>query len=203
MGYDVVGIVLTDKTSTTPPSDASAGADEHENVGEKWARRPTEFSTVPADRESLRRAYSCLPSGVVALGAVIDGSPLGMVAGSPGAVSETPPFASIVVSTRSKTWTRLRELPRLGMSLLSSGQIDVLQRLAGKQDRFSGVQWAGGPGGSVFVHDAALWLECSVHEEVPAGEHLVVLLNVHASRADTNAAPMLYRCSGYPRRSAS
>ena len=33
--------------------------------------------------------------------------------------------------------------------------------------------------GALFLNDAALWLETSVYAELPAGDHHMVLLEVH------------------------
>jgi flavin reductase (DIM6/NTAB) family NADH-FMN oxidoreductase RutF len=41
------------------------------------------------------------------------------------------------------------------------------------------------------MHDASLWLACSVHSEVEAGDHLVVLLTVHGLKVDRAASPLV------------
>ena len=43
-----------------------------------------------------------------------------------------------------------------------------LDRLA--DDRFAGIQWDATPQGAVVLHGAPAVLECSLYEEVPAGE---------------------------------
>ncbi|MGP4053132.1 flavin reductase, partial [Streptomyces sp. 2A115] len=36
-----------------------------------------------------------------------------------------------------------------------------------------------GAGGAVFLDDAALWLECSIHDVTEAGDHWMALLEVN------------------------
>jgi flavin reductase (DIM6/NTAB) family NADH-FMN oxidoreductase RutF len=82
----------------------------------------------------------------------------------------------------------LRQRPRLGLSVLAEGQDAVCQRLANKNgDRFAGTDWVSATDYSVFVEGATLWLDCTIHGEFTAGDHDIVLLDVHGLRADPKA----------------
>ena len=70
--------------------------------------------------------------------------------------------------------------------------------LLGGCDRFAGTDWVADDG-AVFVHGATLWLSCTIHTEVPAGDHDIVLLHVHGIRADTTAAPLVFHGSRFRR----
>ncbi|MEV1172433.1 flavin reductase family protein [Nonomuraea sp. NPDC049784] len=38
---------------------------------------------------------------------------------------------------------------------------------------------------------AAAWFDCSIHEEAPAGDHSIVLLEIHALRTASDGVPPL------------
>ncbi|MFB9467732.1 flavin reductase family protein [Streptomyces cinereospinus] len=150
--------------------------------------------------DQLRRAFGCFPSGVTALCALSDGEPMGLAASSFTSVSLDPPLVSVCIQHTSRTWPKLREQPRLGLSVLAEEQDEVCARLASKEgDRFAGVDWFASDGGSVFVHGATLWLDCTVSEEVRCGDHDIVLLNVHGLSAAPDASPLIFHASRFRR----
>jgi flavin reductase (DIM6/NTAB) family NADH-FMN oxidoreductase RutF len=157
-----------------------------------------ELETVKGDHGRLRRVYGCFPSGVTAVCALDGGAPVGMAASAFTGVSLDPPLVSVCVQNTSTTWPRLRELPRLGISVLGQDQHDAAGQLAAQGvDRFAGLEWTATPGGGLLVHGSVAWLECSVHAEVEAGDHAVVLLAVHGIRAESHGAPLVFHGSRF------
>lgn len=153
--------------------------------------------------EQLREAFGGFPSGVTAVCAALDGVPIGLAASSFTSVSVEPPLVSLCMQHSSTTWPTLRGLPRLGLSVLAEGQDDVCARLASRTgDRFAGTDRFTSDDGAVFVHGATLWLDCTIHAEVPAGDHDIVLLQVHGLRADHAAAPLVFHGSRFRRLAA-
>lgn len=150
------------------------------------------------DPVGLRRAFGCFPSGVTAVCAMAGSEPVGMAASSFTSVSIDPPLVSVCVQNSSATWPRLRRCARLGVSVLARGQDGACRSLSDKHgDRFAGVSWEPGADGAVFVHGATAWLNCSVHDELPAGDHRIVLLRVHGLRADPGAEPLVFHGSRF------
>lgn len=155
---------------------------------------------VPADAADLRRAYGCFPSGVAAVGALVGGRPTAMAASSFTSVSIEPPLVSVCMQHTSTTWPRLRGCERLGVSVLAAGQDDACRALAAKHgDRFAGVSWGTSDTGALFVHDTTAWLECSVLREVGAGDHAIVLLEIHRLTARPDVAPLVFHGSRFHR----
>src|SRR5262245_24795929 len=114
------------------------------------------FDSPTADPGLLRRAFGCFPSGVTAVCAMVGDSPVGMAASSFTSVSLEPPLVSVCFQASSTTWQRLRERPRLGISVLAQGQDEVCMSLAQKtNDRFADVAWDRTPRGAVVVRRAA------------------------------------------------
>lgn len=164
-----------------------------------------ELDNLTGDPIQLRRVYGCFPSGVTAICA-IDGDdvPIGMAASSFTTVSLDPALVSVCVQITSTTWPRLRTLPRLGVSVLGQDQQGAAGQLASKTgDRFTGLDWTATPEGGLLLHGAVAWLDCSIHAELPAGDHAVVLLEIHGVRAEPDAAPLVFHASRFRRLLAS
>ncbi|WP_040829892.1 flavin reductase family protein [Nocardia jiangxiensis] len=155
---------------------------------------------VSMDPVVLRQAFSCFPSGVTAVCAMIGDTPVGMAASSFTSVSVDPPLVSVCVQDTSATWPRLRSLPRLGLSVLAEEHDTACLTLSKKVgDRFDGVEWERSASGAVFVHSSAVWLECSLYRELPAGDHGIALLEIDALRADPDTPPLVFHRSRFRR----
>ncbi len=150
------------------------------------------------DPAELRRVFGTFPTGVTAVAAFAGGVPLGLAASSFTSVSLDPAFVSVCIAQSSRTWPRLREIPRLGISVLGAHQEGASRRLAAPgDDRFAALPWRVTNGGAVFVEGSSAWLECSVHQEVSVGDHTVVILRVHELDADPAVAPLVFHGSRY------
>jgi flavin reductase (DIM6/NTAB) family NADH-FMN oxidoreductase RutF len=147
------------------------------------------------DEQQLRYAYSLFPSGVTALAALIDDQPVGMAASSFTSVSLNPSLVSVCVARTSTTWPVLAGAERLGVSVLSGDHVDLCRALATKDgDRFADASWESRQG-AVFMHGSALWLECTIAATVPAGDHLIVLLEVAQAHPFPDVDPLVFHLS--------
>jgi flavin reductase (DIM6/NTAB) family NADH-FMN oxidoreductase RutF len=148
--------------------------------------------------ESLRAAFGAFPSGITAVAAMRDDAPIGLVASSFTSVSLDPPLVSVCVARTSTTWPLLRTLPRLGLSMLAEEHGAVARALAAKGiDRFAEVSWKQTPGQAVFVHGSALWLECTLYQEVPAGDHEIALLQIESLVSYPDVSPLVFHGSKF------
>ena len=156
--------------------------------------------TTPTDPAVLRQAFGCFPSGVTALCSLDAGTPVGMAASTFTPVSLAPALVSVCVQDTSTTWPKLRRQRHLGLSVLAEDQDTVCRSLAAKGgDRFADVDWAAGDDGSVYIHGANLWLDCSLYAEIPGGDHTIVLLEIHGLRAEPDRAPLVFHGSRFRR----
>ncbi|WP_427918794.1 flavin reductase family protein [Streptomyces sp. cg40] len=156
-------------------------------------------SATSLDEKTLREAFGCFPSGVIAICGMEGGDPVGMAVSSFTSVSLAPPLVSVCLQTSSRTWPRLRTLSRLGLSVLGEGQDDVCRALAGRdEDRFSEVGWEEEQG-AVFVHGAVTWFDCTLRAEVPAGDHAIALLEVGHLWTVPAANPLVFHASRFRR----
>ncbi|MEV4902867.1 flavin reductase family protein [Citricoccus sp. NPDC055426] len=153
------------------------------------------------DPAALRPAFSRFPSGVAAIASVVDGTPTGLVASSfTVGVSMDPPLVSFAIQNTSSTWPTLRNARRLGISILGSEQATACRQLASKSgDRFEGLEIFENDLNALFIAGACLWLECEILNEVPAGDHAVVLLEVMSLREHPDQEPLVFHGSSFRR----
>lgn len=150
------------------------------------------------DAAALRAAYSCFPSGVVAVCADPGEGRLGMAASSFTTVSLTPPLVSLCVQNTSTTWPRLRNAPRLGVSVFAKDQGRLVRQLAGPAEhRFDDIEPLTTADGAVFIPDSAVQLSCSIYNEIPAGDHILVLLRIESLHADVGVDPLVFHASTF------
>jgi flavin reductase (DIM6/NTAB) family NADH-FMN oxidoreductase RutF len=146
----------------------------------------------------LRQVFGAFPTGVTAIAALVDGVPVGLAASSFTPVSLDPPLVSVCLAHTSSTWPLLRAVGRLGISVLGDHQERLCRQLsAPTADRFAGTAWRATDRGGVLVEGASAWLECSIEQQVPAGDHDIVLLRVHDLAADPQVAPLVFHGSGF------
>jgi len=146
---------------------------------------------------SLREAFGHFPSGVIAIAAEVDGAIIGLAASTFVPVSLDPSLVSFCVQNSSTTWPRLRDLPVLGISVLGESHDEAARALAAKTgDRFAGLQTVS-KGGAVFIEGTSVWLESSIEQLVPAGDHTIVILRVSGITVHAEVAPIVFHRSGF------
>ncbi len=151
----------------------------------------------------LRAAFGTFPTGVVAVAADVDGELVGLAASSFTSVSLDPPLVSFSVARTSKTWPVLRRAGRLGVTVLADHHGEVCRQLAGPAaGRFAGVATRATAEGAVLLDDGLARFDCSIHEEVPAGDHVLVLLRLHAVEHVETSLPLVFHRSTFGRLSA-
>ncbi|ABM10683.1 flavin reductase family protein [Paenarthrobacter aurescens] len=150
------------------------------------------------DQGTLQTAFGCFPSGVTALCAELEGTPVGMAVSSFTSVSLDPPLISVSIQDTSRTWVDLRRASHIGVSVLADDHGDYCRKLSLKEgDRFEGVPWAASTTGAVYIEGAAATFECTLHEEIRAGDHSIALLEVQALTASPDSTPLVFHSSKF------
>ncbi|QHG85536.1 flavin reductase family protein (plasmid) [Rhodococcus rhodochrous] len=146
--------------------------------------------TTKLDAATLRSAFSHVPAGVVAVCGRDGASRIGMAASTFVPVSLDPPLVAFCVQRTSETWKRLEMLPRLGISVLAEDQGSIARRLAAKvDDRFADVETHDSSTGTLFVAGSTVRFEVTIAEQIPAGDHLIVLFAVDALDVGAHSGP--------------
>lgn len=148
----------------------------------------------------LREVFGTFPTGVTAIAALVDGVPVGIAANSFTSVSLDPPLVSVSIAHSSTTWPLLRNRARLGVSVLGAHQELACRRLSSRDaDRFALLPWRATPDGAVLIEGASAWLDCSIEQQIRAGDHDIVLLRVHELDADHSVPPLVFHASRFRR----
>jgi len=151
------------------------------------------------DPDRLRAAFGIFPTGVVAVAAEVDGVLVGLAASSFTSVSLDPPLVSFSIARTSKTWPDLRRSARVGVTVLADHQGDVCRQLAGEPaQRFDGVPVRVNDG-AVTLDDGLARFQCTIHAEVEAGDHTVVLLRLHVVDQSDTSGPLVFHRSAFGR----
>jgi flavin reductase (DIM6/NTAB) family NADH-FMN oxidoreductase RutF len=155
------------------------------------------MTTTLFDPRWLRHVFGAFPSGVAVVAAVVAGTPVGIAASSFTSVSLDPALVSLCIAHTSTTWPVLREVPRLGVSILSAAQERAGRQLADRHgDRFAELSWRAT---AVLLDGASGWLETSVEQQVRAGDHDIVVLRVHDLDANHDISPLVFHAGQFRR----
>jgi flavin reductase (DIM6/NTAB) family NADH-FMN oxidoreductase RutF len=155
------------------------------------------------DAHTLKAAFGAFPSGVVSVAAQVRGRLTGIAASSFTSVSIDPPLVSFSVATTSNTWPLLREAGHLGISVLADHHDLVCRQLAGPEDqRFTGLPFRSTEDGAVLLDEAVATFDCTIHQELEAGDHLIVVLSLHRVTDGGGTSPLVFHRSGFKKLSA-
>ncbi len=158
------------------------------------------MSNTELSPASLREAFGHFPSGVIAIAAEVDGVRIGLAASTFVPVSLDPPLVSFCVQNNSETWPKLKDLPSLGISVLGESHDVAARTLAAKTgDRFAGLETESRESGAVFVHGTSVWLESTIEQLVPAGDHTIVVLAVSDITVHQEVPPIVFHRSTFRR----
>ncbi|MGV0991298.1 MAG: flavin reductase family protein [Mycobacterium sp.] len=158
------------------------------------------MSNTELSPASLREAFGHFPSGVIAIAAQVDGMPVGLAASTFVPVSLDPPLVSFCVQNCSETWPKLQQVQALGISVLSENHGQAARTLAAKHgDRFAGLDTVSSAAGAVFVKGTCVWLESTIEQELPAGDHTIVLLRIRDVTVHDGVSPIVFHRSMFHR----
>ena len=156
------------------------------------------------DPGRLREAFGVFPSGVIAVAARVDDDLVGLAASSFTSVSLEPALVSFSVANTSKTWPTLRQAGHLGLTVLADHHDDVCRQLAGPvEHRFDGLDVSTTEHGATTIDDGLARFDCTIYREVEAGDHTLVLLQLHAVDQSDTALPLVFHRRAFGRLEAS
>lgn len=129
------------------------------------------------DARALRDAFGSFLTGVTVVTTHnADGAPIGFTANSFTSVSLDPPLLLVCLAKTSRNYATLTEAKGFGVNILAEDQKDVSNTFARPvEDRFAAVAWKTGPFGAPVFADVAAWFDCSMHELVDAGDHVILI----------------------------
>ncbi len=121
------------------------------------------------------------------------GVPIGFTCQTFSSLSLQPALVQLSVQHTSTTWPRIREQGRFVVNILAADHADVAMRFARSgTDKFAGVPWQSSPSGLPIFNGVLAWIECSLTQEVAAGDHAIVIGAVDALAEDRDREPLLF-----------
>lgn len=143
---------------------------------------------------SFRKALGNFASGITVITSCLNDEPVGFTCQSFYSVSMTPPLVSFSVMSRSASYPKIRKARRFAVNILSGEQAMISNQFAQRgADKFHGVYWQHSPLGNPIIGGSLHWLDCEIHAEHEAGDHLIVIGEVKAlSLQEAQTQPLLY-----------
>src|SRR6266568_1927113 len=139
--------------------------------------------SMPVDRDIYRRLSGSFPTGVMIVTTRdASGEPRGLTTQSYVGVSTEPPLMLVSVDKTARTLVALKHSRSFVLNFLKVGAEDAATRFASKSDdKFAGVPWRPSSiaKGAPILHEYALaYAECTVVEELEAGDHWIFIGSV-------------------------
>ncbi len=151
------------------------------------------------DSTLFRQVLGHFPTGVTVVTATqADGTPVGFTIGSFTSVSLEPALVGFLPMNESERWHAIRETGSFCVNVLGCTQGDLCWRFAKSSiaEPFENISWHPSPiTGSPILDGAIAWIDCTIQEVVPAGDHqfvlgsVVELAHVHP---DLEPVPLLF-----------
>lgn len=152
----------------------------------------------PVNAESFRRALGAVPAAVSVLTIVDEaGGDQGMTVSAFCSLSLNPPLVLACIGDDATLAPELRTVGHFALSVLAADQAALAKRFAHTDARrFEGIAHARGPLGTALLDGAAAHIECRIVARHPAGDHTIVVGEVHHAVAH-DRPPLVYRHGDY------
>jgi flavin reductase (DIM6/NTAB) family NADH-FMN oxidoreductase RutF len=110
-----------------------------------------------------------------------------------------PPLVVVCIFKNTQVGKMIEESGKFAVSILHADQSYISDRFSGRivlapgEDRFDGVRYTQGEGGSPVLTDAIAWLDCRLHAQYDGETHWIFVGEVMATqRRLTDNAPLIY-----------
>jgi flavin reductase (DIM6/NTAB) family NADH-FMN oxidoreductase RutF len=152
---------------------------------------------VPVDADEYAAALRSYAAGVVLLTVRDDIDDVGTTVTSLMSVSADPPLVALGLAANGYPAEVLQAVGSCAVNVLSAGQAILASRFssAGRPSArhlLESVPWSRAPGSGAVVLDGALMaLDCTVSSLMPAGDHVLALLQVEGVPVLGTGEPLL------------
>ncbi|WP_246793544.1 flavin reductase family protein [Burkholderia perseverans] len=153
------------------------------------------LSSTAIEPLRFREALGHYASAITVIASQVDGEPVGFTCQSFHSVSMSPPLVSFSVMSSSGSYPGIRRAGRFVVNILSDEQVAISDQFARRgTDKWHGIEWRASPLGNPIIAGSLHWLDCEIHAEHVAGDHLIVIGEVKALDLQDAVAtqPLLY-----------
>lgn len=146
-------------------------------------------SPAQPDLNLLKQVNRQFVSGVTVVTAMDGQTPRGLAVNAFSSISLDPPTVMVAVQRTSSTHECLYRATHLAINILSTDQLDVVNKFATKAEgKFAGLDWVPGPFGSPLIERSGAQMEVEIRERLQASTHTVFICRVvHATVSDRHA----------------
>jgi flavin reductase (DIM6/NTAB) family NADH-FMN oxidoreductase RutF len=149
----------------------------------------TDTNELEFDGRDLRRAFGNFATGVTVVTTHdAEGKPCGFTANSFTSVSIDPPLLLVSIAKTAFGCDVFTASQGFAVNILARSQRELSNRFAAAgTDKFANLDWQAAQNGSPIIDGVVAWFDCSHHEQVDAGDHIVLIGRVqrYAYNTDT------------------
>jgi flavin reductase (DIM6/NTAB) family NADH-FMN oxidoreductase RutF len=156
---------------------------------------------MPLDAAEFATALRQYAAGVCLLTLQDDIDDVGTTVSSVMSVSARPPLVAVGLDAAGYPAELLADVGRCAVNVLAAEHAIVASRFASAgrpsaRHLLESVSWTRSDGGAIVLTDAVAALDCRLDRLVPAGDHVLALLEVHGVPVLNPAAAPLLRLRG-------
>lgn len=157
------------------------------------------MSGTDLDVKDFRRALSQFPTGVTVITTLdAEGKPVGVTASSFNSVSIDPPLVLWSIDKGAFSLESFSNAEHFAVNVLGSDQVETSNGFASRgEDKFKGVAYGAGVGGSPLLEEYASQFECKTWAVYEGGDHLILVGEVLKYRYDDSTAPLVFARGSY------
>jgi flavin reductase ActVB len=152
------------------------------------------MSDPQASAQDFKEAMARFASGVtIVTTRDASGRPFGFTASAFSSLSLTPPLLLVCLDRGADSFPVFEKCDAFAVSILESGQSDLAMTFATRgADKFAGDPAEDGPALRLpVIKGAIVTLECTLHEQLEGGDHVILIGEVVSARSN-DGAPMLH-----------
>ncbi|WP_067934368.1 flavin reductase family protein [Alicyclobacillus kakegawensis] len=153
---------------------------------------------MPVQPDTFRRVLARFASGVTVV-TMSDGvEAAGLTVSAFCSLSLNPPYILVCIHQGSSALEVVRRSGGFAVHILAEDQSTLSARFASHDaDKFAGLQCETGLHGTPILSGALAHLECSLVQEVSAGDHCILIGQVEHGEVDEGKAPLIYYTGHY------
>jgi flavin reductase (DIM6/NTAB) family NADH-FMN oxidoreductase RutF len=149
---------------------------------------------MAATSVDLRNVVKDFPAGVTIVTSTDrDGQPVGATVSAFSSLSLNPPLVLVCLTMESRSANAIRHSQAFVVHLLAEHQAGLAQHFAGDiAEKFADVTFERNEAGVPCLDDCPVRLECSLHAELPGGDHAIFVGRVEAAFNEDGFQPVVH-----------
>ncbi len=146
--------------------------------------------------DEFRKLFGHFPTGITVIGMNNDGQLSGITANSVTSVSLDPMLLLVCIAKKAASHNKLKSAGHFSINFLSNKQQDVSQFFASssnEENPMGDFKYRLGKNESPIINNVIAWVECSITDWFPGGDHSIVLGEVTDMKIENSThQPLIY-----------